>query len=306
MNCAILEQINNLINITKSIEMDNFSALFANFSPTARVFHSGTFCSDEDYFASEGLGHLHLLRDGKMTVSRFGSPSLNSEVLSIDQPSVLFYPKPCNHRLHPDKTTGVNLLCATVDLGIKERNPLAMMAFPEVFVIPLQDISAIAPTLELLFAEAFDTHCGRQAALDRLTEYFLILLFRHAINSKMLNEGILAALNDPRLSKSISAMHDHPGYPWSLETLADEAGMSRARFAVRFRAMVGSTPLEYLTNWRINVAKTLLMRGKSIKTIAPSVGYQSSTAFSRIFARKLGISPGVWLSKQHESADNEL
>ena len=91
-------------------------------------------------------------------------------------------------------------------------------------------------------------------------------------------------------------MHERPEYAWSLETLAQEAGMSRARFAIRFRETVGTTPLEYLTDWRICVVQCLLKRGKPIKTIALLVGYQSPAALRRIFTKKLGIPPSQWLS----------
>ena len=276
--------------------MDKLTPLFARFAPTARVFYTGNLCSTKDYFESDGVGHLHLLRSGQLRVASGVTGSSPADLLTIDQPSVLFYPRPRSHRLQADEGNGANLLCATVDLGIEMRNPL-VMALPAVLVVPLQEVTAIAPTLDLLFAEAFGDRCGRQAALDRLIEYFLILLLRHVIDSKMLNAGILAALSDTRLSRSITAMHERPDRAWSLETLAEEAGMSRARFAVHFRETVGTTPLEYLTDWRMCVAQTLLKRGKSIKAIASAVGYQSPAAFRRVFAKKLGTPPSEWLSK---------
>lgn len=277
--------------------MDKLSPLFARFAPTARVFYSGNLCITQDFVESDGVGHLHLLRSGQLSVSSSTTGSLPSDVLTIDQPSVLFYPRPHSHRFQPDPGDSPNLVCATVDLGIEMRNPL-VMALPDVLVMPLHEVTALAPTLDLLFAEAFSNRCGRQAALDRLVEYFLILLLRHVIDSKMLHAGILAALNDARLSRSITAMHERPEHAWSLETLAEEAGMSRARFAVHFREAVGTTPLEYLTDWRMCVAQTLLKHGKSLKAIALSVGYQSPAALRRVFAKKLGMSPGEWLSKR--------
>ena len=276
--------------------MDKLSALFSRFSPTARVFYSGNLCSAADYFESSSVGHLHLLRGGQLTISSGAAGSPATDLLRIDQPSVLFYPRPYSHRLLPNEVEGANLLCATVDLGIEMRNPLAM-ALPDVLVVPLHELTAIASTLDLLFAEAFADCCGRQAALDRLIEYFLILLLRHVIDSNMLDKGILAALNDVRLSRSITAMHEHPEQTWTLESLAVEAGMSRARFAVHFRETIGATPLEYLTDWRMCVAQTLLRRGKSIKAIALSVGYQSPAALRRVFTKKFGMSPGLWLRK---------
>ena len=275
--------------------MDRLSSLFARFAPSARVFYSGSLCSAQSFVESDGVGHLHLLRSGRLSVTCRTAGSNTTDLLTIDQPSVLFYPRPRSHRLQADEEDGANLVCATVDLGIEMRSPL-VISLPDVLVVPLHEITAIAPTLDLLFAEAFGDRCGRQAALDRLIEYFLILLLRHVIDSKMLNAGILAALDDPRLSKAITAMHERPEYAWSLETLAQEAGMSRARFAIRFRESVGTTPLEYLTDWRISVVQSLLKRGKPIKTIALSVGYQSPAALRRIFTKKLGIPPSQWLS----------
>lgn len=295
---AILLKSNSLVVVAKGIEMDKLSPLFARFVPTARFFYSGNVCRAKDYLESDGVGHLHLLRSGQMSVSSRATGSLTSDLLTIDQPSVLFYPRPRNHRLLPGEGGGANLLCATVDLGSEKRNPLAM-ALPDVVVVPLHEMVAIAPTLDLLFAEAFAARDGRQAALDRLIEYFLILLLRHVIDSKMLNAGILTALNDAHLSRSIAAMHERPEQAWSLETLAGEAGMSRARFAARFRETVGTTPLEYLTDWRLCIVQTLLRRGKSIKAIALSVGYRSPAALRRVFMKKLGVSPGEWLSKMN-------
>ena len=73
--------------------------------------------------------------------------------------------------------------------------------------------------------------------------------------------------------------------------------MSRARFALNFRARVGATPLDYLTDWRISVAQTLLRRGKPLKAVAPAVGYTSPVALTRVFTRRLGLSPAAWLAK---------
>lgn len=179
---------NIIIYIAESIEMGRLSPLFARFAPRARVFYSGHLCSTENFVEADGVGHLHLLRSGRLTVSGRAGGS-QSDLLTIDQPSVLFYPRPCDYRLPPDEEDGANLACATVDWGIEMRNTL-VMGLPDVLVVPLHEVTAFAPTLDLLFAEAFSDRCGRQAALDRLIEYFLILLLRHVINSKVLNAGV--------------------------------------------------------------------------------------------------------------------
>jgi AraC-like DNA-binding protein len=86
-------------------------------------------------------------------------------------------------------------------------------------------------------------------------------------------------------------VHEAPEKPWSLEDLADLAGMSRTRFAAHFRAVVGKTSIDYLTLWRMTIARQLLAKGKPVKSVANAVGYDSAAAFSRMFARVTGHSP---------------
>lgn len=272
------------------VDMDRLSSLFARFVPTARVFYSGSLCTVARFDDADGVGHLHLLRGGRLSVAHRGG-----KLLTIERPSVLFYPRPCTYQLMPDPARGADLLCASVDLGAGAGNPVAM-ALPEVLILPLGEAAPLGPTMDLLFAEALGSACGRQAALDRLMECFLIQLLRYVMQSKTFGVGILAALGDARLAKAVTAMHERPEFSWSLDGLAEEAGMSRARFALRFRDIVGTTPLDYLTDWRLSVARMLLKRGSTIKAVARAVGYQSPAALTRIFTKKVGVSPSAWVS----------
>ena len=164
-------------------------------------------------------------------------------------------------------------------------------------MIPLDGLPELASTLELLFSESSSDLPGRQTALDRLFEYVLVLLFRSAMNAGLVHSGVLLGLSDPRLSKAIEIMHKHPETSWSLEQLAHHAGMSRARFAAHFRKVVGTTPFDYLTNWRLGIAQTMLGKGNSLKLIATSVGYTNATALTRVFTQRLGMSPSDWLAR---------
>ncbi len=104
-------------------------------------------------------------------------------------------------------------------------------------------------------------------------------------------------LSDSRLGKAIEGMHKHPEAAWSLEQLAQLAGMSRTRFAAYFRQVVGVTPFDYLANWRLGVAQTMLRKGNSLKLIASAVGYANATALTRIFTQRVGMSPTEWLAR---------
>lgn len=160
----------------------------------------------------------------------------------------------------------------------------------------------VEATLALLFDEAFARRPGREAGIDRLMEFFVVLLLRHAMDARLIKLGLLRGLADARLAKAITAMHDKPEQDWSLEDLAQTAGMSRARFAASFRETMGTSPLDYLTDWRISVAQTLLRRGKPLKAVAPAVGYSSPAAFARVFAKRVGASALDWVTAQAASA----
>ena len=94
-----------------------------------------------------------------------------------------------------------------------------------------------------------------------------------------------------RFRPATTAMHEQPRHSWTLDDLAEVAGMSRTRFATRFRACIGRTPIDYLTRWRMTIARDLLAAGKPVKTVADRVGYDSAAAFSRVFARVMGKPP---------------
>jgi AraC-like DNA-binding protein len=275
--------------------MDKLSPFFSRFALSARIFYSGRLCGLSDDHETERAGHLHVLRRGRLRIVQTKKrPRL------IDQPSVLFYPRPMKHRFQVDEKDGAELVCARVEFGAGMLNPL-VLAMPELRVVPLASVRELNPAAELLFAEAFGEQPGRQVAVDRLSEYFLVLLLRAAIDYQLVQSGVLNGLSDARLSKAISAMHERPEHAWTLAELARLAGMSRPRFAVHFREVVGSTPFAYLTDWRIGAAQAMLRSGEPLKIVAPAVGYSGSTALSRVFSDRLGLSPMEWIAR-HSNA----
>ncbi|SDE97046.1 AraC family transcriptional regulator [Terriglobus roseus] len=272
--------------------MDPLAPFFERFGLSARMFYSGKQCGISPDL-NEPTGYLHVLRKGTLTVFR---PDAQPLVLST--PSILFFSRPQQHRVHGPEDEGADLVCATVRFGVGMLNPLTA-SLPEPFVVPLDTLPELAPALELLFSEANSQSSGRQVALDHLFEYVLVLLMRSALNDRLLSSGVLLGLADECLRKAIEAMHKHPEAPWSLEQLAQRAGMSRARFAARFRKIVGITPFDYLTDWRLGVAQAMLRKGSSLKLIAAAVGYANATALTRVFSKRVGKSPSDWLSERN-------
>ena len=262
--------------------MDPFAALFAHVTPRARTFFTGKLCQTAQ-FTDEG--HLHLLTGGELTLVQTGQGDLR-----LDEPTLLFFPRGRIHSFAANPERGADLVCATVELGGAEGNPIGQ-GLPELVVLPLASHPALAPACDLLLREAFCERSGRQAALDRLFDYLLILIVRHVVESGRVATGVLAGLTDPRLAKALTAMHEAPKQSWTLDDLAGIAGMSRTRFAEHFRTRIGQTPIDYLTVWRMTVARQLLARGKPVKSVALQVGYQSAAAFSRVFSRVTGQAP---------------
>ena len=130
--------------------------------------------------------------------------------------------------------------------------------------------------------------------LNRLFELMVIQLLRQLLGDGQMASGMLAGLADKRLSRALVAMHDAPAHNWSVEALASLAGMSRASFAAHFRAVVGSTPGDYLADWRIGLAQKRIREGRPLALVADEVGYQSPSALARVFRRKTGVSPSQW------------
>lgn len=112
--------------------------------------------------------------------------------------------------------------------------------------------------------------------------------------SELPKHGLLAAIADPQLRRALREMHDDLARPWTVASLAERSGMSRASFAAKFRDKTGSTPLDYLTRRRIAAARILLREELTIAEIAGRVGYDSPISFARAFARVAGTTPGAF------------
>jgi AraC-like DNA-binding protein len=130
--------------------------------------------------------------------------------------------------------------------------------------------------------------------LRRLADILLIQAIRVHIASGNCGEtGWLRALADKQVGAALESMHKSIGQHWTVAALAASAGMSRSAFALRFKELVGETPLEYLTRWRIYQAAMLLREGdKTLIDVAHSIGYDSDGAFNKAFKRIMGATPG--------------
>jgi AraC-like DNA-binding protein len=270
---------------------DRLVSLLQCFELRVHIFKTGPLCHNAEFDSKDGLGYIHLLRTGAMRIETVGH-----KAAELDQSGLVFYMAPTAHRLIP-LHKNIDLVCASFEFGSRLHNPL-VKALPGMTLMTLEELPGISATLESLFREAAEDHCGRQAVLDRLAEVLIILLLRELMDQGKIEFGLLAGLSDPRLANTINALHADPSRQWSLEEMASLANMSRARFATRFREIVGMTPMAYLSEWRLSAVRSLLIKGKSMQQIADAVGYSSASALSRAFTTQTGLSPRKWRQKQ--------
>lgn len=269
--------------------MDRLSALLQRFELRARAAHRGRASGALRFDAAPGSGHLHLLRQGRLSITGTGI-----ERLRVGEPSVVLFASTIAHRVNAGPAPGAELVSAVVDFGGADDNPL-LRALPLPWVVPLSAVGGLDLTLESLFNETLHPRCGHGAVVDRLVEVLLVQLLRHAIERRLVDGGLMAGLADPRLHKAIAALHAEPSRAWTLASMAAEAGMSRARFAAHFVRQVGMPPGEYLTTWRLGLARSMLRRGLPVKQVADEVGYASASALGRVFTQRLGSPPVAWL-----------
>lgn len=278
--------------------LDRLSALLERFRVRARLFHAGPLCGVTHYAAEPGRGFLHVLRRGEMVVThrpRQGAPRR----IVVQEPTLLFYPRPLEHDFHNAPQDGADFVCATLDFEGGAHHPV-VRALPPLIVLPLARAEGLQQTLALLFAEAHRLRCGQRLLADRLFEVLLLQLLRWLLDHPAeagLPSGLLAGLGDARLARALVAVHEQPGQPWTLDSLAARAGMSRSAFAAAFKAQVGQTPGDYLLHWRISLAQGLLRQGRPLKAVAEELGYAGAASLSRAFSQAVGCSPRAWLAQ---------
>lgn len=271
---------------------------------SAHLFHTGALCGITSFDAQPGRGFFHVLRRGQMVVTHHhGADAIQR--LEVSEPTLLFYPQALAHQFHNAPKEGSDFTCASVHFEGGDNHPLAR-ALPPIIVLPLAQVPGLAGALDLLFLEADQVRCGHRLMVDRLFEVVLLQLLRWLLDhgeESGVSMGLVSGLADPQLARALTAIHESPQNPWSLESLADLAAMSRSAFAGRFKRVVGVAPAEYLTDWRMALAKKQLSQGRAVKLIAPDLGYANASALSRVFTQRTGMSPREWLKSGHKNKD---
>jgi AraC-like DNA-binding protein len=162
----------------------------------------------------------------------------------------------------------------------------------------------LADTLATLDAELDRDVPGSDVLVTRLVDLLVVHVLRRCVLAARATTGWLSALRDPKIGRALALVHRSPEADWTASSLAARVGMSRSAFFARFTEIVGEPPAQYLTRWRMHVAADLLGDDRlSLGQLAERVGYGSEDAFSKVFKRTMGVSPGQYRRQLRSSVD---
>jgi AraC-like DNA-binding protein len=173
-------------------------------------------------------------------------------------------------------------------------SPLLLALLPDMIHIPAGRTGKLGGVIQLIMDECRSEEPGKEMVLQRLLEVLLMEALRwRSMDTHGVPSGLLRGMRDPALARVLGAMHADVRAGWTVAELAKVAGMSRSAFAARFCEILGCGPMEYLARWKMALAKDALMRGvKTLDRIADEIGYESASAFSTAFRKRLGCPPG--------------
>jgi AraC-like DNA-binding protein len=223
-------------------------------------------------------------------------------------PDLAIYRRPSNEQLpfsmsmgaaHGDAT---HLVCGYLGCDGRPFNPL-LAALPRVIHVSERAGGAIGAFVQFAMAEANDHRPGGEVVLGHLSELMFVDVVRRYLETLPADRtGWLAALREPFVGRALTALHRSPARAWTLDLLAHEVGLSRSALAERFTQLVGQPPIQYLTNWRMQLAGNHLLAGTdSVAAIADRVGYESEAAFSRAFKKTVGVPPTAWRMRRGQT-----
>jgi AraC-like DNA-binding protein len=194
-----------------------------------------------------------------------------------------------------------HLVCGFLGCDVRPFNPL-ISALPRVLHVRDRagaDGGWLGQVVQVALAESRARRAGGESVLARMSELLFVEAVRRHLESLPADRtGWLAALRDPQIGRAIALLHARPAAAWTLPSLAREVALSRSTLAQRFAQLVGQPPMQYLANWRMQLAADLLARGDKIGSVALQVGYDSEFSFSRAFKKLVGLPPSAWRAEQ--------
>ena len=188
-------------------------------------------------------------------------------------------------------------ICGFLGCDARPYNPI-LATLPRLLHIKREQLAErpLATLTELAVSESKQRRSGSECVLARLSELLFVEAVRIYVDGLPPEQsGWLAGLRDPHVGRALAVLHDRPAEPWTLDELAREVALSRSLLAERFLHFVGVPPIQYLTQWRMQLAaERLCGTTDTLAQIAERVGYGSESAFSRAFKRQVGVAPATF------------
>ncbi|MDO9141644.1 MAG: AraC family transcriptional regulator [Methylobacter sp.] len=288
--------------------MDALTALVNALNLRAKLVYSGGVCGrwlmDHN---SDSSVWFHLVSKGQGWVH---SPSRTTPLALESGDLVLFLPHAARHFLSysaehlPGDAADTRLtgweggesgfVCGEIELATPRS--LLWQALPAEIVIKKNQAGDIlAKLIELVINEASAQRFGSDSVVERLCDSLFVLVIRHCIEEDLVREGVFAAMQDRRLATALGLIHQQPWQPWTIAELCSRSGLSKTVLSEKFAALIGSSPIEYLIAWRLQIAAQWLKEpNMTLERVAERCGYDSAAAFSKAFKRCFKISPSAF------------
>ncbi len=201
--------------------------------------------------------------------------------------------------------SSTTLICGHFERDHEVDHPL-FATLPSCVYVPAKNArnsAWMATATELAVLESASGGPGSTAVVDRLAEVLLIQVLRAWCDLEQHSSSFLSALTDTRMAQAVTCLHASPAHPWTVDALAKKVGLSRSVLASRFRERVGMTPMNYLTQWRMRLAReALATTDASMATIAERVGYENEWSFAKAFKRTWQENPGAFRRRMRQSS----
>lgn len=289
--------------------MEVLNQLFSTFKVSANIMHNGQYCGNWAVDTS-GTHYMsfHIISHGRCFLT-VNNGSDNTATLCAGD--IVLFPRDISHCLTNDesfsqpinqgqsldfdqgtKSNGTGLVC-----GYFEHNHPLMFKMtehlPDHVIVRNQDnhSSSLSLLLQALLKESIGAQKGSSLIMAKLSEAILAMLFRDHLPA---DSGLLAAIMHPKLAKVMEQIHQKPAQKWTVDELAELSFLSRAGFAELFKSVVGQSPMEYITQWRLSLAYRMLA-DERVTTLHAALesGYDNESSFSKAFKRVMGITPGA-------------
>ncbi len=290
------------------LKLDALTALANGLNLRAKLVYAGGVCGQwlMDHNSDRSIW-FHLVSKGRGWVH---SPAWTSPLELADGDLILFLPHAAQHFLSyspahlPDDLEGTQLtdwnqgeagfVCGEIELAVPQ-SPLWRSLPAEIVIRKAEAGEITARLIGLIISESASPRFGTESVIERLCDSLFILVVRHCIEKGLVRHGVFAAMQDSRLATVLQLIHEQPWHPWTIAEFCSRAGLSKTVLTDKFRKLIGASPVEYLTDWRMQIAARWLRESNmTIDRVAERCGYDSVAAFSKAFKRSFDVSPGAF------------